>query len=95
MTLPSMINKLQESPFRHWVLWLIILTCGLFPVVLAAVNESPDTSQGIYVITDFGARGDGKTLNTDIINSLIETCARTAQYFSQAISISKSRPVPL
>ncbi len=69
------MKLMQVSLFRHWILWLIVVTCGLYSVVRAADNASPDTKQGIYVITDFGAQGDGKTLNTDILNRLVETCA--------------------
>ncbi len=68
---------MQKHFSRRWILWLVVVTCGLVPVVRAAVDEMPNVSPGMYVITDFGARGDGETLNTAIINGLIEKCAAT------------------
>ena len=77
MTLSSILDTIQHRLIRHRILWLLVVTSGFLLVIGAAFNEPPGTRQGVYVITDFGARGDGETLNTDVINRLIETCAAT------------------
>ena len=67
---------------------LSILGLAIFAVIIAscaqpqstrkakreAVPNLPDGSAKQYVITDFGAIGDGKTLNTEAIQSSIDKC---------------------
>ena len=45
--------------------YLLLLTCL---ISLAAM------AQGIYNVRDYGAKGDGKTLDSPAINSAIEAC---------------------
>ena len=46
------------------------------PQSAAAQNLSGQGRQAVFPVTDFGAKGDGSTLDTDAINSAIEAASR-------------------
>jgi polygalacturonase len=54
----------------HRITLLLILLAG------PRVATRPVSAQ-TYNITNFGARGDGKTINTGAIQRAIEACAKT------------------
>ncbi|MEI6945855.1 glycoside hydrolase family 28 protein [Paraflavisolibacter sp. H34] len=48
----------------------------LFLFTVSVANAAPSNRQKTYIVTDFGAVGDGRTLNTTAIQQTIDRCAR-------------------
>ena len=55
---------------------ILVIIAVIFSFSNLAQASAGKQYQGGYLITDYGAVGDGKTLNTSVINKVIETCAK-------------------
>ncbi len=58
---------------------IVLLTLSALWALTGTGCKTPSASPAKrYVITDFGAVGDGQTVNTKAIQSAIDRCARAA-----------------
>ena len=75
-----MKKHLSNSLFASTLLTSALAGCGLLAPTSHAKNEGPKIAtpalNGQYNIRDFGARGDGKTIDSDAINAAIEAAAK-------------------
>ncbi len=51
------------------------ISCSLIVALLMFVADACINNSRIYNITDFGARGDGKKINTKSINEAVRKCS--------------------
>src|ERR1043165_1193328 len=55
-------------------LWLFALPAAVLTACGADADRTPP--ERTFAVTDHGARGDGKTLNTSAIQAAVDACAR-------------------
>ncbi|MCC8187089.1 MAG: right-handed parallel beta-helix repeat-containing protein [Bacteroides sp.] len=58
---------------RSYIIYTFLL---LFAGSVSASAQTAKSAGGTYLVTAFGARGNGKTVNTEAINRAIEACAQ-------------------
>src|SRR5215470_7258512 len=62
----SKIRKMMKSFFQQWMFLFLLVSCLRFAQAQSVIG---------YDVRTFGAKGDGKTLDTDAINKAIEAAA--------------------
>lgn len=74
-----MLNKISEAVYKNndmkylpGLLLIIICSC-FFPVIRA--QDTFDHRDRIWYVSDFGAKGDGETINTTFIQQTIDACS--------------------
>ncbi len=67
------MSKFIKQTFA--ILLITIVLSATLPIQISAQSKQP--AANFYSIKNFGAKGDGKTLDTNVINKTIETAAKT------------------
>ena len=59
----------RHSPMGGWL--------GIMATMLIASRIAVAAGEGVFDVREYGAAGDGKTLDTAAINKAVETCAQS------------------
>ena len=69
------MNLRDSNTTRRYLLSQLGLTLAAAPKLLQAQTPAPSPSRGVFDVRQFGASGDGKTLDTPAINRAIQAAA--------------------
>lgn len=69
MPLRTRINTAGST--RRWIVWIGLVAVAFCTEARTAIVAAP----GVFDVRDYGAAGDGKTLDTEAINRAIEACS--------------------
>lgn len=74
--MPNMILKsvYKNDDMKYLLSLLLIIICPCFLSIIRAQHTIPPGDR-VWYVSDFGARGDGKTLNTTFIQQTIDACS--------------------